>query len=494
MTTINAHTMIQTLAARAANAQAEDRVEEACRCYQAILAMEPAYMPLFFPFVMARLTKGDRAGAVLLSRRAVAAGARFPVMLLLAAVAELTAGNGDRAGVLFELAMNSYGQPWDRDVFIKTLPDWLRFIEAMKDGYAGAADHMGRAAPAAYGTGAVDAACPVCGTRPTVHLFSVTALQAAAHFTRSNFNPPAFRSLAGHITALWGGPECVIARCGTCGFGFAHPYVAGDAQFYATTFDGALYPDDKWEFEVTREVLRARRAAGAPLETLLEIGAGKGAFITSLTPDLARAENVAFTEYNAAWRDALVDRGFTPLSPDIARCPPPSCLGRFDAVCAFQVVEHCDRLDELFAGFAALTRPGGSLFLAVPGASFIEFAERFGGMIDMPPNHIGRWTPAALDIVARRHGWVVADCRLDPTETPRERLRALQSSRFMRESHIPGAVAQIISLCPEEGVRNGLMMMIAQFYEYLLNAGQDVVANRAFSTTLWAHLVRSGAR
>lgn len=156
------------------------------------------------------------------------------------------------------------------------------------------------------------------------------------------------------------------------------------------------------------------------------------------------------------------------------------------------MIEHCDRLDELFAGFTALTRRGSSLFLAVPGTPMTKFSEQRGGMIDMPPNHIGRWTPAALDIIARRHGWTVADCRLDPVETPKDRLRALQSSRFMREVQIPGTVSQIVSLCPEQGLRNALTMIVAQFYEHLFGEDYPLLSGPALSSTLWAHLVRAG--
>lgn len=486
------HQIIDGLIAQARRAHAESRFADAVRCYGDVLALEPCIPPLLYLAAMTRMAMGDHTGARSLMRRAVAVGGAQPAVLLLGGVTELATGELERAAVLIERAMAQYGLAWNPAVFRATLPDWLRSIRSTAAGYPGAEGHAGRPAPVAYGTEPVDAACPVCGSRPAVKLFSVTVPQSAAHFVRFDFNPSLFRFLSETIAGLWGGPECVIARCRSCGFGFAHPYVAGDAAFYATTYAGAFYPDDKWEFEVTRQALRARRDAGRPVASLLEIGVGKGAFITSLVPDLLPAHAVAFTEYSDTWRDRLTAQGFVSLPPDAARHPPEDCRGRFDAVCAFQVVEHCDRLDELFAGFTALTRPGASLFLAVPGEPMTEFSERWGGMVDMPPNHIGRWTPAALDIIARRHGWTIADCRLDAAETPHGRIRELQSLRYMREIQIPGSVAQILVLCPEQGVRNALQIMIAQFYDHLLADARPRLSGPALATTLWAHLVRAG--
>ncbi len=478
------------LAERAVEAERTGRLADARRYYEFILCLQPDYLPLFFPLSQICLAMGRREDARHLLRRAVGVNGGFPSARLLGGVVEAMCGAVDEAGVLFETAMADVGKPWNLQDFRTPLADWSRFIDAMRQGYFGAVEHMGRAAPAVYGAQTVDAACPVCGSRPVTGLFSVTARQAAAHFCRSSFNAPAFHELSRHITALWGGEDCTIARCGVCGFGFAHPYVAGDAHFYEVTFDEAIYPDDKWEFEATRTALQARRDAGTPVETLLEAGAGKGAFITSLVPGLMRAENIAFTEYNTAWQDTLTGRGFTALPPDTISQPPTSLHGRFDAVCAFQVIEHCARLDEIFAGFATLVRPGGSLFVAMPGTPMTELAERSGGVIDMPPNHIGRWTPAALDIMGRRHGWTVVECRLDPKETPADRLRFLQSSLFMREIQIPGSLAQAISVCPDTGLRESLIQMLASWYRYRLQGTAPHLASPVFSSTLWAHLVR----
>jgi len=324
------HLLSERLANQAARAYVDGRFSDAAHGYATVLVMEPAYTTALFLLAMTRIAEGDHASARILMRRAAGMNGGSAAVSFLAGITEPVTGGTERAADLFGQAMTIHRLPWNPDVFRATLPNWVSFISITARGFPGAEGQAGRPAPTAYGTGTVDAACPVCGNRPAVRLFSVTAAQAAAHFMRSDFNMPLFPSLCAHITALWGGTECVIARCTACGFGFAHPYVAGDAYFYETTFGGALYPDDKWEFQVTREALRARRDAGRPVTALLEIGAGKGAFITSLVPELIAPQAVAFTEYNDAARDSLTAQGFVSLPPDVACQPPEGWRGRFD--------------------------------------------------------------------------------------------------------------------------------------------------------------------
>jgi SAM-dependent methyltransferase len=75
----------------------------------------------------------------------------------------------------------------------------------------------------------------------------------------------------------------------------------------------------------------------------------------------------------------------------------------FDAIFMFQVVEHMDGLDSLFARLFQLLRDDGLMFIAVPNPKWITFLEQNDIWLDIPPNHIGRWLPAAFQILGVRH-------------------------------------------------------------------------------------------
>ena len=69
----------------------------------------------------------------------------------------------------------------------------------------------------------------------------------------------------------------------------------------------------------------------------------------------------------------------------------------------FEFVEHMDDLDGLFGRISQLLRNDGLLFIAVPNAGRVAFNEQNGSLLDTPPNHIGRWSPAAFRILGSRH-------------------------------------------------------------------------------------------
>ena len=50
-----------------------------------------------------------------------------------------------------------------------------------------------------------------------------------------------------------------------------------------------------------------------------------------------------------------------------------------------------------------ILRDDGLLFIAVPNPKCITFNEQNGSLLDTPPNHIGRWSPAAFQILGARH-------------------------------------------------------------------------------------------
>lgn len=250
------------------------------------------------------------------------------------------------------------------------------------------------------------AKCPVCSHHEGSLYWTVNSQEAAAHFVLETAARDRFEKLKAHIETLWQGPTCKVIECRSCRFVYASPYVAGDKTFYELAYERSGYPGWKWEYRKTLDTLQPLIT---PEFTLLEVGAGNGAFIRALLPLEVQAKNMVATEYSDYGRTSIEQMGIQCLPEDVRSLDKNQYGKRFDAICLFQVLEHLDNLDPLFVQLKTLLKTGGSLFIAVPNNARIEFNEQNGALLDMPPNHIGRWNRSCFEVIARNHGFTLAE-------------------------------------------------------------------------------------
>lgn len=254
--------------------------------------------------------------------------------------------------------------------------------------------------------------CPACHAdceAPPLRLF--TAEEAAQHFVLREEFPQAHAALVPHIQALWGGPQCELRACAACGLQFAWPFVAGDGRFYNLAYPYSDYPSERWEFDETLGALAQTPLLAGPV---LEIGSGFGHFLRQLSPRFVPREQVLAIEYNDRARAQLTAQGFGAFGVDLRAGDFEAWRGQLAAVFMFQVLEHMDGLDPLAERINELLQPGASLFIAVPNIERIAHNEAHGSLLDMPPNHISRWTEAAFAALAARAGWQLQTFRRQP--------------------------------------------------------------------------------
>jgi SAM-dependent methyltransferase len=115
-------------------------------------------------------------------------------------------------------------------------------------------------------------------------------------------------------------------------------------------------------------------AAAAPGDRVLDAGCGPGSWDYSARPDLRiTAFDIKFPPGPPARRE-----GVDVLRAGLERVPLRE--GRFDLVLCHYVLEHVDGLAACCDELARLTRPGGTLYLAVPrSAAFDDRLYRFAG-------------------------------------------------------------------------------------------------------------------
>lgn len=87
----------------------------------------------------------------------------------------------------------------------------------------------------------------------------------------------------------------------------------------------------------------------------------------------------------------------------------------FDAVCAFQVLEHVSDPRGFPEGLLVLLRPGGRLILSVPNAAVMRVIDpQRVGLLDQPPHHMSHWDEGVFRSLERLLPLRVVEVRREP--------------------------------------------------------------------------------
>jgi SAM-dependent methyltransferase len=280
----------------------------------------------------------------------------------------------------------------------------------------------------------LESKCPVCSSTRLTTLREFSSEGAAQHFVCSGEDRKRHQDLAAHIEKLWGGSHCAIRQCLDCEFGFSDPYVAGDMLFYDLAYPRIGFPTGKWEYsrtvgELARLQLHANR--------VLEVGSGYGFFLDKIADVYVSKSGITALEFDGSAVSTLRAKGYAAIQDDIRAAEIDAGV---DAIFLFQVLEHMDNLDSLFDRLSSLLRDGGLLFVAVPNPRKTTFNEQNGGLLDTPPNHIGRWTERALSTVGKRHSFRLDRYEIEPFSLKNFALEDFKYS-YQRTSQEAGTLA-----------------------------------------------------
>lgn len=275
--------------------------------------------------------------------------------------------------------------------------------------------------------------CPLCGSSKLETLRRFGLDEAAELFVPQASSPAEYQLMQELLFDLWQAREVAIVHCAACDFGFADPFLAGTPDFYQLQAPDTPYPDDKWEFQRTLRALQGRQDSGCDL---LDIGAGKGYFLAHLLAHGWDKTRLSATEYSGVGRLAVERLGVHCVPADLRDL---THADAFDVICMFEVLEHLDGYDALFAAIDRIGRASADLFIAVPNGARIMFNEQNGLQYDCPPNHISRWSPRSFDVLAGNYGWTVEACEFEPPPTMRQEAIYGAVNRYIRNSHHTGS-------------------------------------------------------
>src|ERR1700732_1197379 len=259
-------------------------------------------------------------------------------------------------------------------------------------------------------------ACPVTG-RPAVRHIQWVAARLLTDLWRIEFKTavrPSFRGI--DRFGLWESPA---------GLYFFDPPLEGDRAFYAE-FYARLNAKKLFSHQSVRHefMIAARRIeAGA---RVLDVGCGFASFRSCLPQAVYTGLDPHFAEGSAAGEV----RNETLAQHLVGHA------GSYDAVCAFQVLEHVKAPAALFAQMVQALKPGGPIFVGVPHVpSAMTRIPNF--LLNAPPHHLTWWTRSALIELANGANAVVDGIEHVPGVAM---IRSYIGSSVARQSNAPGRI------------------------------------------------------
>jgi SAM-dependent methyltransferase len=220
--------------------------------------------------------------------------------------------------------------------------------------------------------------CPLCDSSSTVLVKQIGIPELVVCWSKT---------LQIDISGELAGTQHIqLFACSRCGLEFYSPSsLAGSSELYSQLQKHSwYYTPRKWEHDVAIRDL-------ADSEASLEIGCGAGEFIARARSEKNVEVHGIETNKNAAHKaqDLGLSVEIMELGAAAMRWP-----GRYDAVYAFQVLEHVPNPKEFLNWSCALLKSGGRLVLGLPNAeSFLRY--QFDPL-DMPPHHMTKWNHRVL--------------------------------------------------------------------------------------------------
>lgn len=262
--------------------------------------------------------------------------------------------------------------------------------------------------------------CPVTGL-PAIRRVQRVTTRLLTDLWRIEFGVdarPSFGGLEGF--SLWESP---------IGLYFFEPRVEGDQKFYQSyyrrlkTFRVSVLEAPRAEFEQAARLIQ-------PGERLLDVSCGMAQFqryvrqarYTGLDPHFT-SEDPAVEVRAETLTEHLVDHA-----------------GTYDAVCAFQVLEHLAAPRPFFEQMVAAAKPGGLVIVGVPHVpSAMTRIPNF--LLSAPPHHLTWWTKSALSALATKSGVTIESIETMPWTGYDSLIYWIEKCSFVkcRDIHFRGA-------------------------------------------------------
>lgn len=197
----------------------------------------------------------------------------------------------------------------------------------------------------------------------------------------------AYRQTVGVVLKVDFPDQVLLAKCHSCDLKYFHPMMTGDESFYE-----ALQKYE-WYYLSEKEEFQVASAQIYPTDEVLEIGAGRGAFLEKI-----KCKSYVGLEFSEAAVAMAQNKGIE-VRKESLTCHLTQNLQRYDVVCAFQVLEHVKDVRGFLDAAVGCLKPQGKLIISVPSDDGFLGAE-MSNILNMPPHHVTRWTDRCLHNVS----------------------------------------------------------------------------------------------
>ncbi len=212
------------------------------------------------------------------------------------------------------------------------------------------------------------------------------------------------------------GEQFELCSCEDCGFTFTQgvPVEAEIGKYYEVP-DYISHTDTRKGamntiYHYVRSYMLARKARLVSKEShrkkgrLLDIGTGTGYFANTMARRGWRVEAVEKSQQARTFAKAHFDLDVKPES-ELKEFAPAS----FDVITLWHVMEHLEHLNETWEMLREQLRDTGILIVAVPNCSSFDAKryEQYWAAYDVP-RHLWHFTPATIQKLASRHGFIMA--------------------------------------------------------------------------------------
>lgn len=278
--------------------------------------------------------------------------------------------------------------------------------------------------------------CIVCGTGDANPLYAPT-------FHGRLADAPDY--FLAHRKATAHGP---IVKCRGCGFVYTSPrFAPGD---YDAIYAGIPTPHEglgnydaakSARFRRLTGIVRRQLPVGSPV---LDFGCGDGAFLRELNDPAATGFEIGAPDRRAAGPSEII-LGDWARTVGSAALP----LAAFDAVTAFDVLEHLPRIEDDVALVRALLRPGGLFFASVPNIASLV-ARAMGKRWNMILlEHLWYFSPATFDTFLARFGFEPVAMQALPFDAPVAHVVTRLAQTFgMKSTFVPNGLGKLVLPVP----------------------------------------------
>ena len=181
--------------------------------------------------------------------------------------------------------------------------------------------------------------------------------------------------------------EVAIYKCRDTGFRFYYPNtIFADESFYTFLQQKDFYYS-KWNWE-NREALKKLVPGGK----ILEVGCGTGSFIHRLKE---KGFDCIGLELNKSAVEVCRQKGLVVYN-ELLDTHSKLHAEKYDAVCAFQVLEHVYDVHSFLNESLQCLKPGGRLIIAVPNNNPYFYKYDKYHTLNLPPHHSGLWNKESL--------------------------------------------------------------------------------------------------